>query len=196
MLNISMKKFMTLSVPCPPIDIQNKFSKIVEKIEGIRSLYQKSLVDLEALYGVLSQQAFKGELDLSRVPLLGRQPAEKEFVATEHFQTSSKHGISINLPDTENLLDALENTEVRNEVISEWLEAYRGQLGTAPFSIQNFMTAAQTRLAELHPDDDFELNANDYEQIKTWVFEALEAGKLTQSFDDAGNSIQLRAAQA
>jgi hypothetical protein len=29
----------------------------------------EKLTDLEALYGALSQQAFKGELDLSRVPL-------------------------------------------------------------------------------------------------------------------------------
>jgi type I restriction enzyme S subunit len=69
MLNISMKKFMTLGIPCPPIDLQNQFAVIVEKVEGIKSRYQQSLADLEALYGALSQQAFKGELDLSRVPL-------------------------------------------------------------------------------------------------------------------------------
>ena len=69
MLNISMKKFMTLSIPCPDIDLQNQFALIVEKVETIKSLYQQSLTDLEALYGTLSQKAFKGELDLSRVPL-------------------------------------------------------------------------------------------------------------------------------
>ena len=58
------------------------------------------------------------------------------------------------------------------------------------------MAAAQTRLAELHPDTDFELSANDYEHIKTWVFEALAAGTLTQAFKDAGNRIQLKAVQA
>lgn len=70
MLNISMKKFMTLDVPCPPIDIQNNFSTVDEKVEGIKSRYQQNLTDLEALYGALSQKAFKGELDLSRVPLV------------------------------------------------------------------------------------------------------------------------------
>ena len=69
MLNISMKKFMTLSIPCPSIELQEKFTKIVEKIEDLKSSYQKSLANLETLYEALSQKAFKGELDLSRVPL-------------------------------------------------------------------------------------------------------------------------------
>jgi type I restriction enzyme S subunit len=69
MLNISMKKFMTLNVPCPPVNIQNQFATIVAKVEGIKSRYQQGLTYLNNLYGALSQQAFKGELDLSRVQL-------------------------------------------------------------------------------------------------------------------------------
>ena len=67
-LNTSiMKRFELI---CPPINLQNQFASIVEKAEGIKSSYQKSLADLEVLYSALSQKAFKGELDLSRVPLL------------------------------------------------------------------------------------------------------------------------------
>jgi len=51
----------------PPIDLQNQFAAIVEKVESLKSRYQHSLTDLESLYGALSQKAFKGELDLSRV---------------------------------------------------------------------------------------------------------------------------------
>jgi len=47
MLNISMKKFMTLNIPCPPVDIQTQFAAIVEKVESIKSRYQQSLTDLE-----------------------------------------------------------------------------------------------------------------------------------------------------
>jgi len=60
MLNISMKKFMTLDVPCPPIELQNKFTYIVEKVEGLKGIYQKSLTDVEMLYGALSYQSFHG----------------------------------------------------------------------------------------------------------------------------------------
>lgn len=55
--------------PLPPIELQNQFAALVEKVEGIKSNYQHSLTNIEALYGALSQKAFKGKLDLSCVPL-------------------------------------------------------------------------------------------------------------------------------
>ena len=67
MLNISMKKFRSLKLPIPPDEIQSKFAQIVEKTEVIKKHYQENLQELENLYGSLSQRAFKGELDLSKV---------------------------------------------------------------------------------------------------------------------------------
>lgn len=54
----------------PPIDLQNKFADTHAKVDKLKNFYQKSLIYLEDLYGALSQQAFKGKLDLSRVSLL------------------------------------------------------------------------------------------------------------------------------
>jgi type I restriction enzyme S subunit len=185
-----------LLIPVPPLELQDSFLLIAEKIERIKSLYQQSLTDLEALYGAVSQQAFKGELDLSRVPIPGKQPAEEKTVAAEPLSAPADQGLAIHLPDTDNLQAALESAEAREGLIAQWLEAYRDQLGSAPFSVQDFMATAQTRLAELHPDSDFELDTNDYEHIKSWVFEALVAGTLMQAFDDAGNRIELKAVTA
>jgi type I restriction enzyme S subunit len=75
MLNISMKKFMTLDIPCPPIELQKKFTLIVEKVVSLKASYQKSLVDIEALYSALNQQAFKGRLNLSLIEMLNGQHA-------------------------------------------------------------------------------------------------------------------------
>ncbi len=197
-----MKKILTkgdfekITIIKPPFEIQNKFAAVVEKVEDIKSRYQQSLIDLESLYGELSQKVFKGALDLSRVPMPGIKAEEENIVTAEPLNAPAELGLNINLPDSENLLDALESVEARKILISVWLEAYRGQLGSTPFSVQHFMAAAQTRLAELHPDSDFTLGANDYEHIKSWVFKALVAGTLTQAFDDAGNRIQLKAVQA
>jgi type I restriction enzyme, S subunit len=188
--------FETIKMIKPPIEIQNQFAVILGKVEGVKSRYQQGLTDLETLYGALSQQAFKGELDLSRVPMPGIQPQEEKVVAAELLHAPAEQGVAINLPDIDNLLDALESAEAREVVISQWLEAYGGQLGSTPFSVQHFMAAAQTRLAELHPDNDFVLGANDYERIKAWVFDALAAGTLTQAFDDTGNRMELKAVQA
>lgn len=179
----------------PDISLQNQFAAIVEKVENLKSRYQQSLTDLESLYGALSQRAFKGELDLSRVPLPGTQPEEEKAAAVESLHSPPAEELVINLPDIDNLLDTLENTEARATLISQWLEAYRGQLGNMPFSVRHFMAAVQTRLAERYPDNDFVLGASDYEHIKVWVFDALAAGKLVQTFDDTNNRIHLKAVQ-
>ncbi len=54
----------------PPIQLQNHFASIHGQVDGIKSSYQQSLIELNNFYGALSQQAFKGKLDLSRVPLV------------------------------------------------------------------------------------------------------------------------------
>jgi type I restriction enzyme S subunit len=53
----------------PPLTEQVKFQEIKKKISALHASYQENLNDLESLNFALSQQAFKGELDLSRVEL-------------------------------------------------------------------------------------------------------------------------------
>ncbi|MBD2429541.1 restriction endonuclease subunit S [Phormidium sp. FACHB-1136] len=72
--NLNLALVKNISLLLPPIELQNQFSTIVEKVECIKTRYQASLADLENLYGALSQKAFKGELDLSRVPLPPTSP--------------------------------------------------------------------------------------------------------------------------
>jgi type I restriction enzyme S subunit len=67
MPNISKANLRKASLPVPPFELQNQFAAIVEKVEGLKSRYQQSLTDLQNVYDALSQKAFKGELDLSRV---------------------------------------------------------------------------------------------------------------------------------
>jgi type I restriction enzyme S subunit len=193
--NINQQTLSGLPIPIPAEELQSRFATIVERVESLKSGYQQSLTGFEALYGVLSQQAFKGELDLSRVPMPGIQAEEEKAVAVEPSHTPAEQVLAFHLPDTDNLLDALESVDARKNLLAQWLEAYRSQLGVTPFSVEHFMVAAQTRLAELHPDNDFDLGATDYEHIKAWVFEALADGRLTQAFDDAGNHIELKAVQ-
>ena len=183
-----------LLIPVPPPEMQDKFLLIAERVEQIKSRYQQSLTDLESLYGALSQHAFKGELDLSRVPLPGVQPEEQKIVAAEPLHLPAEQVMAIDLSDISALHDVVQGPVRQQDILRFWLEAYLGQLGNTPFSVQSFMEAAQTRLAELHPDNDFELGANDYEHIKTWVFDALDGGALTQACDDAGNRVELKAA--
>lgn len=190
--NINQQILSGLPIPIPDEGLQSEFAEIVEKVEGLNSHYQQSLTDLEALYGALSQQAFKGELDLSRVALPAA-PVEGESPVPAAVPAPIKTPL-IELPETDLLVPALQDRKQLAPLLSFWLEAYRTQLGSATFSLERFIAAAQARLSELHPDNDFELRASDYEIIKAWAFEALAAGALTQAFDDDGNRIELRAA--
>ena len=180
-----------LEFPYPPTELQDQFASIVEKVESLKSRYQQSLNDLESLYGALSQQAFKGELDLSRVPLPVSNVSAEVTEAPDQIEARIEVRSVINLPDTNYLLDALTDSSLRKRLLTEWLENYFQQNGSADFSIDDFLAAAQTRIAELHPDTDFELDADDYDIIKGWVFDALEVGKLAQVIDDAQNCIRL-----
>ncbi|MEE4197342.1 MAG: restriction endonuclease subunit S [Bacteroidales bacterium] len=76
-----MNKTICNSIPVikPPLELQNKFAQIVEKVEKIKTKYQEGLQELENLYASLSQKAFssagnllkagKGELDLSKMEI-------------------------------------------------------------------------------------------------------------------------------
>jgi type I restriction enzyme S subunit len=199
-----MKKILTkgdfekITLIKPPVEIQNQFAVIVEKVEGIKSRYQHSLTDHEALYGALSQQAFKGTLDLSRVALPAALIEEDSPVAATVPAVITRQVIE--LPETDWLLPALLDRTKVVLLLSSWLVAYRMQLGSAAFSVERFIAAAQTRLAELHPDNDFALGAGDYELIKAWVFDEIENRNLKQTRDiicidgrrQFGNQILLR----
>ncbi len=63
--NINLGILLNLIVPCPPIELQIQFSKIVEKTEALKTQYQQSLRELENLYGSISQKAFRGELSFN-----------------------------------------------------------------------------------------------------------------------------------
>lgn len=60
--NINLAILKALSIPTPPIELQQKFSSIVEKINGIKTRIQDA--QELPLFDALSQQAFKGELTL------------------------------------------------------------------------------------------------------------------------------------
>lgn len=196
--NISQKSLTELPIPVPPLEMQSLFASFVEKVEGVTALYKESLVDLELLYGTLSQQAFKGELDLSRI----KPPTQRVTVsATEDLSvvsaaTTLKQLPTINLPNPNCPAEELYAKDSLRKLIIKWLETYRSQLTSEAFSIKRFMTAVQNRLMELYPDNEFEMDANKYEYIKEWVFLELEAGRLEQSRNVNSNMIELRAVQS
>ncbi|NOQ32417.1 MAG: hypothetical protein GQ570_15015 [Helicobacteraceae bacterium] len=60
--NINLQILNNLDVLYLPTDLQNKFAKIVEKIETIKTKESKKLEHLETLHKSLMDKAFKGEI--------------------------------------------------------------------------------------------------------------------------------------
>ena len=190
MPNISKANLKTAKLSIPPIDLQNQFATIVEKVEVLKSRYQQSLNDLESLYGALSQQAFKGELDLSRVPLLDENEKPK---ADENVQENSEK--SIPLTDFFQIPAAAQTANVttqkgRSALLTMLLSAWVTQFSQKPFVLDDFVATAQNQFWKL-TDGEYQLGSEDYDTIKNWVFDALQAGKLTQSMDEANNRLRL-----
>lgn len=185
--NINLEILRSLVVPKPPIHLQKQFATRVEKVEALKSRYQQNLNDLESLYGALSQQAFKGELDLSQVPLL----AESE---EKRIETSNDVKISIPLSDFFRYPDIstidIKTTEGRKTFLTQMLSSWLEQFTHKPFSPTDFMRSVQNKLWGL-TDGELHLNKDDYDQIKNRVFEALKAEKLEQTYDGNKNRIQL-----
>lgn len=190
---VNIKDLKKITVIKPPHNIQTQFSLIAKRIDEIKSRYQQSRTDLESLYGALSQKAFKGELDLSRVvlPTEGPEIAEEETTDIEEKQPMEP---LFELPAPAELA-VLQTAEGRKSLLGDWLTAWLGQLGDAPFSAQAFMDAARQRLWELAEDEAPDWGAAEYDELKTQVFEALDQGRMTQGYDDANNRVQITAAK-
>lgn len=172
----------------PPIEIQNKFAEIHKKVDDVKNSYQKNLSNLELLYGALSQKAFKGELDLSKVPLpVSEQVVCEEPTTASEPEVQAADNLTIHLPENDILPIALTDQSKRKELFAFWLERYCQQLANTPFSVSDFLAVAQMRIAELYPDNEFELDVEDYEQIKYWIFEALNNGRLLQMQNVTGH---------
>lgn len=60
--NINLKILSDLDVPIPPIELQSKFSKIVEKVEALREKQNQSAHEIDELFNALLSKAFKGEI--------------------------------------------------------------------------------------------------------------------------------------
>lgn len=190
-----MKKILTkgdfekIKMIKPPIEIQNDFAVVVEKIEGIKSRYQQSLDDLEALFGALSQAAFKGKLDLSRV-FLPESPApnSNEMNSTQSLQPEAA---ALLLYETELLLTAIDDREKLRPMLNFLLGTYTEQLGEKAFTIDEFMREVLSRAEVAFPDREFELGADAYDLIKAWVFDALRAGRLEQVYPNSDDDIRV-----
>lgn len=187
-----------IAFPLPPIDLQNQFATIVGKVEALKSRYQESLTDLESVYGALSQQAFRGELDLSRVPL--PEDTVNQAAKVEELAVIDNNEASI----LENFRDyPLSDPKTRRRFIER---AFGGFLMLtkegSELSMKDFWARLGWDGIDLVQEGDLPFNAKDYDLVKKLVFDAIARGEIVQTRNqidigdkmDFGNEVVLKKA--
>ena len=59
---VSKSAFSAISIPVPPISLQNRFANIVESVEQQKGSQRAHLVELDTLFAALQSRAFRGDL--------------------------------------------------------------------------------------------------------------------------------------
>ena len=160
----------------PPIDLQNQFAEIHQRVDAIKDRIQQSLTDLEALYGALSQKAFAGELDLSRVVMPLDDEGNPLQVSVPDTPAALAPGFSVPAyPEGAKLGDKAQ----REALIGEWLEAYLRQVPSGQeLSTSEFIEAVNTALQS--QEDVPAWGLADQDQLRKWIFNALESTQIEQ----------------
>ena len=166
----------------PLIDLQNQFAAIVEKVERIKSSYQNSLTELENLYGVLSQKAFKGELDLSRVPLPEDDPTQ---IAEQDEETPEQLGVAITTyRDIFTYPNDCEDNGYMEPILDDELVFSVIASCNQPFTFEDAIETLQSQ---------HKITPEVLESFAKKIQTLLQQGKLKQEFSATqGKAIQLR----
>jgi len=162
-LNLGIIK--KIKIKKPPIKIQNKFEEIMQRVEPIKSKYEESLAELKNLYGSLSQRAFRGDLDLSKVPVVDSvielEPIELKLSIPEVTVKATKR------------FSEKELTRILKESTGK------------PLSFKDLWSKLENSSFEKLPE---------YDEVKKVIFKMLEGKNplLSQTFDEENKEIVLR----
>jgi len=171
-----MKDFKTFKFICPPKYIQDKFATIVQQVEAIKKHYQQSLDELNQLFGSLSQRAFKGELDLSKMEI--EIPAEDTWTKK-----------------------ALAKQEAYEKALEE--RKYKSDMSAVEtVTVKTIPTKnIETYIMNLLKDDNFDIDEikhqfgihYSYDDFKKQFYGLLEEGKIIQEFDTQNKKMKFKA---
>ena len=60
--HLTGEKLKAMTIPVPPLPLQQEFARRVEAIEQLKTIHRESLAHLDALFASLQHRAFRGEL--------------------------------------------------------------------------------------------------------------------------------------
>lgn len=206
MANINAQELRSIPILSPPLALQNQFAIIVEKVEKIKEQYQQSLTELENLYGAVSQKAFKGELDLEKIPLIEVPQTQTQQYFDNIDKEQDTQIITQSKPSL-HLYPFLKGVDIltvkgRLELIKFWFEQFfKNTKKGNPLSIEAFWQNAQfnfeqyqdkqLNIAEKNNKSDevdainnLNLGIQEYDFLKALIFEKLTDGLLHQELSE------------
>ena len=179
--NLNLSIVGGIDIILPPLLLQTQFAQIVEKIDALKSQHEHSLRELEQLFGSLSQRAFKGELDLSRME-----------VSEDAFNISDTPS-SPTPPKSGKITKERPQVAVKADTdASIWLSnRKKGKTGKVPFNTTEGNAVLRTEFANRDAGFHFQAFetflknegfAYEFEQVKDFLFEKLEQQELIQYY--------------
>jgi type I restriction enzyme S subunit len=157
----------------PPIELQMKFASIVAKVESLNTINQQNLNELENLYSTLSQKAFKGELDLSRIPLPAITINGNIIVPPPSIRNEAVTG------------KAMSHPLARENRLRQFFKSFIANKKGKSFSLEEFWPFIEEKVLEHTDEDSPPLGIADYDQVKQWLFDMLKSGGADQSTNRA-----------
>lgn len=187
MPGLNMGIIKDLELPLPPIELQERFKRIVALCTISRTDIEDSQALVDRLFRSIQQRAFRGELNLSRLKLEGEAEATAVTPIPEPVVTVGRYkrpGSFSAPPDIEAQLLALEaELDAGPGETIPWSEDYfkyrtLSQLLTPPYSF-----------SEIWEKVIYDMEDSRYEVVKEKTFEYLAQGILEQKFDAERNEI-------
>lgn len=117
---LGLTKIKEIKIPVPDKDEQLKFEQIVLKIKTVKNKCNVSLKELENLYGSISQRAFNGVLDLSKVDISDMEDSKKkDLEAVKEDLTDEQKSIIDEIERIDEFNNSFEHTLPTGEVPSK-----------------------------------------------------------------------------
>ena len=145
-------------------------------MESLKKVYSENLIILKNLYEVLSQKAFKGELDLSRIPIPKeiRQSVQQQTVISDELVSTDE----IESADTVPIFDQ----DLHEKLLEGYLEKFLQEQDSYEFRVEEFIQENIHIFEEYLGEESQRSNLDDYDMIKDQLFNLIKEGKIEQTF--------------
>ncbi|WP_020589757.1 hypothetical protein [Desulfobacter curvatus] len=130
----------------------------------------------------MSQKAFKGELDLSLIPITVE--LKPKDIITGVPQVGEPVLTVQDKPD--------KASENREQILHRLFNGFISDAKNGALSLDDFWLEAEEKFMESMDEDAPPIGVADYDRVRDWLFEMLAQGKVAQVFNEQENRMEIR----